>query len=87
MGGMDKHELKAIQGFLSAVGESLERGRNGMSFSDRLSELYRIIQRLMSARLGTGSLRAKVHMATLERTARRYRRQIEASLSEDHPAG
>jgi len=85
MGGMDKHELKAIQGFLSTVGESLEGGRNGVALPDRLSELYRIIQRLMHARLGTGSLKVKVYMATLEREARRYRRRIEARLSDGHP--
>jgi hypothetical protein len=83
---MDKHELRAIQGFLSAVGEAFEGDRDGVTLRDRLSELSRIIQRLMSARLGTGSLRAKVHMATLERTARRYRRQIAARLSEGHRA-
>jgi hypothetical protein len=83
---MDKHELKAIQGFLSVVGEGLDGGHDGVALPDRLSELSRIIQRLMIARVGTGSLRAKVQMATLERNARRYRRQIRARLSEDHPA-
>lgn len=77
---MDKHELKAIQGFLSVVGA----GRDAVALQDRLSELSRIIQRLMNARLGTGSLRAKVRMATLERNARRHRRQIKARLSEDN---
>jgi len=83
---MDKHELKAIQGFLSVVGEGLDVRHDGVALPDRLSELSRIIQRLMNARLGTGSLRARVHMATLERKARRYRREIEAILSEEHPA-
>jgi hypothetical protein len=79
---MDKQELKAIQGFLSVVGA----GHDAVALQDRLSELSRIIQRLMHARLGTGSLRAKVHMATLERNARRCRRDIEARLSEEPPA-
>jgi hypothetical protein len=83
---MDKHELKAIQGFLATVGEGLGGGSDGVALPDRLAELSRIIQRLMNARLGAGSLRAKVHLATLERTARRYRRQIEARRSEEHPA-
>ena len=81
-----EQELKSIQGFLSAVGASLDGGRNGVALPDRLSELYRIIQRLMHARLGAGSLKAKVYMATLEREARRYRRRIEARLSDGHPA-
>ncbi|MDI9431162.1 MAG: hypothetical protein RBR19_01430 [Sedimentisphaerales bacterium] len=81
---MDKHELRAIQGFLSAVGEGLEADRDGVTLRDRLSELSRIIQRLMSARVGAGSLRTKVHLATLERTARRYRRWIAARVSEGH---
>jgi hypothetical protein len=83
---MDKHELKSIQGFLSVVGEGLGTGQDGVALPDRLSELSRIIQRLMRERLGTGSLRAKVQMATLERRARRYKRRIEASLGEGHYA-
>ena len=83
---MDKRELKAIQGFLSVVGQSFGAGPNRVLLPDRLAELSRIIQRLMNARLGSGTLRAKVHMATLERQARRYRRQIEARLSEEPPA-
>jgi hypothetical protein len=79
---MDKHELKAIQGFLSAVGADANGAHNGAVLSDRLSELSRVIQRLMSARVGSGSLRSKVYMANLERTARRYRRQIEVRLNE-----
>jgi hypothetical protein len=39
----------------------------------------------MNARLGTGTLKAKVHLATLERQARRYKRQIEARRSDDPP--
>ena len=83
---MDKGELKSIQGFLSAVAEGLGAGPNGVSLPDRLAELSRIIQRLMNARLDTGTLKAKVHLATLERTARHYRREIQARLSQDHPA-
>jgi len=83
---MDKQELKTIQGFLALVGQGLDAGYDGVALPDRLSELSRIIQRLMHARLGAGSLRAKVHLATLERNARRYRREIEARLSGEHPA-
>ncbi|UCD49393.1 MAG: hypothetical protein JSW27_17905 [Phycisphaerales bacterium] len=82
---MDKQELKAIQGFLAVVGQGLDTDHDGVAPADRLAELSRIIQRLMHARLGPGSLRAKVHLATLERNARRYRRQIEGELSGEHP--
>jgi hypothetical protein len=84
---MDKQELKAIQGFLAVVGQGLEAGHDSVVLPDRLAELSRIIQRLMYARLGAGSLRAKVHLATLERNARRYRRKIEARQSGGRPAG
>jgi len=84
---MDKRELKAIRGFLSVVDESLDGGQDGVTLSERLSELAQIIQRLMHARLGPGSLRTKVHLAILERNARRYQRRIEARLGEEHPAG
>ena len=77
---MDKQELKAIQGFLAAVGAGLGGDDVGVALRDRLAELSRIIQRLMNARLGGGTLKARVQMATLERTARRYKRQIEAKL-------
>jgi hypothetical protein len=80
---MDKQELKAIQVFLAAVGEGLGPAPDGVALPDRLAELSRIIQRLMNARHGTGTLRARVQMATLERKARRYKREIEARLSEE----
>jgi hypothetical protein len=83
---MDKRELRAIQGFLSIVAEGLDTRHEGVVFSDWISELSRIIQRLMHERFGPGSLRAKVQMAMLERNARRYRREIEAKLCGDHPA-
>ena len=82
---MDKQELKAIQGFLAVVGKGLGAGHSDVTPADRLSELSRIIQRLMHARLGPGSLRAKVQLAILERNARRYRRQIEARLGGGYP--
>ena len=83
---MDKQELKAIQGFLAAVGSGLGGDEAGVTLRDRLAELSRIIQRLMNARIGGGTLKARVQMATLERTARRYKRQIEARLRGDHSA-
>jgi hypothetical protein len=83
---MDKQELKSIQGFLTLVGAGLAGNDTGVSLPDRLAELSRIIQRLMNARLGGGTLKARVQMATLERRARRYRRDIEARLNEDRSA-
>lgn len=82
---MDKNELKEIQGFLSAVQRGLGAGDDPVALGDRLSELSRVIQRLMTARFGNGSLRAKVQMAVLERQARRCRREIRARLSEEPP--
>lgn len=84
---MDKNELKAIRGFLSVVGTEADGSHDAAVLSDRLSELSRIIQRLMTARLGTTSLRDKVHMATLERKARQYRRRIEARRSDEYLSG
>jgi hypothetical protein len=80
---MDKQELKSIQGFLATVGTGLGGDDAGVALRDRLAELSRIIQRLMNARLGGGTLKARVHMATLERKARRYKREIEAKLREE----
>jgi hypothetical protein len=84
MAAMDKNELKSIRGFLAVVGTDADGPRDGAVLSDRLSELSRIIHRLMKERLGTANLRAKVHMATLERRARRCRRKIEANLGNRH---
>jgi len=80
---MDKQELKTIQGFLVTVGTGLSGDDAGVALRDRLAELSRIIQRLMNARLGGGTLKARVQMATLERKARRYKREIEAKLSRE----
>ena len=80
---MDKQELKAIQAFLGGVGAGLKGGDDGVALPDRLAELRRIIQRLMHARLGGCTLKARVQMATLERQARRYKRAIEARVREE----
>jgi hypothetical protein len=77
---MEKQELKAIQVFLAGVGAGLGGDEDGVALPDRLAELSRVIQRLMNARHGGGTLKARVQMAALERQARRYKRDIEARL-------
>jgi len=77
---MDRHEFRAIVGFLSGLQRGLDRGDDQIVDRTTLTELSDIIDRLMNAAFDAAPLRKRVRLARLERTARRQKREIEARL-------
>ena len=76
---MDKPEIEQIASLLNDVQEDLCEGdSDGLHL--HLTELYRLIQRLMEATFATEDEGVKVVLANLERMARQYKREIEERL-------
>ncbi len=67
---MDKAEVKQIADFLIEVREDLYEGEGDAALRLNLTELYRVIQRLMDATFATQDQDLKVLLAGLEYEAR-----------------
>jgi len=77
---MDRHELKAIVGFLSGVRQGLHNDDDKVFAHTTVTELSEIIDRLMNAAFDAVPLKQKVRLARLERQARQHKREIETRL-------
>ena len=78
---MEKAEIKQISDFLYDVYEGLCEGDEPVTMQHQLTELYRVIKRLMDATFETKDQRLKVLLATLEYNARKCKQQIEHRLA------
>ena len=77
--GMKKAEIKQIADYLKHLEEGLyEWDYRGIITQGQLTELYRIIKRLMDATYKTEDQELKPLLATLEYKARKYKQCIEA---------
>jgi hypothetical protein len=77
---MDKAEVKQIADFLNEVHEGICEGDEEATMRLYLTELYRVIKRLMDATFAAQDQDLKVLLASLEYTARQYKHQIEERL-------
>ena len=78
---MNKAEIKQIADFLSDVYEGICEGDERTAMELQLTDLYKVIKRLMDATFETKDQRLKVLLATLEYKARRCKAEIENQLS------
>jgi len=74
---MDKAEIQQIANFLKRVRSDLFESGGDASLHLHLTELYRVIRRLMDATFTTQDQGLKMLLATLEKQARRYEQEIE----------
>jgi hypothetical protein len=74
---MDKTEIQQIAAFLSDVHEDICEGEADTTMRLHLTELYRIIQRLMDATFSTQDQDLKVLLAGLEYEARLRKQEID----------
>lgn len=77
---MDKTEVKQIADFLSEVHEGLCEGDGDVSLRLYLTELYRVIRRLMDTTFAAQGQDLKALLAILEKRSRKYKQQIEGRL-------
>ena len=77
---MDKAEIQQIADFLIEVREDLCEGEGEAALRLHLTELYRVIQRLMDATGATQDQELKVLLAGLEYEARLRKQEIEGRL-------
>jgi hypothetical protein len=77
---IDKPEIKRINTFLNDVQEGICEGDEPATMQLQLSELYRVIQRLMDKTYETRDQQLKVALALLEKRAREYKQEIERIL-------
>ncbi len=78
MYNMEKVEIKQIVDYLKDLEEGLyEWDYRGITTQGQLTELYRIIKRLMDATFETKDQQLKVLLATLEYKARKCKECIE----------
>jgi len=77
---MDKAEIKQIADFLIDVREALCEGDGDGALRLYLTELYRVIQRLMDATFATQDPELKILLASLEYEARLRKQEIEERL-------
>jgi hypothetical protein len=77
---MDKAEVKQIADFLNDVHEGLCEGDGDAAMRLHLTELYRVIRRLMDATFATQDQELKVLLAGLEYEARLRKQEIEGRL-------
>ena len=77
---MDKAEIKAIGDFLSDVYEGICEGDETTTMQQQLTELYRVIKRLMDLTFKAPE-REKQFFAMLEYNARQYKNIIKARLA------
>lgn len=76
---IEKAEIKRVADYLKDLEEGLyEWDYRGITTQGQLTELYRIIKRLMAATYKTKAQQLKPLLATLEYKARRYKQCIEA---------
>jgi hypothetical protein len=79
---MKKAEIKQIADYLKDLEEGLyERDYRGITTQGQLTELYRIIKRLMDATFETKDQQLKPLLATLEYKARKCKECIERRLA------
>ena len=78
---IDKAEIKQIAAFLRDVHEDLCERDGDTALRLHLTELYRVIQRLMDATFATKDQGLKVLLASLELRARQYKQEIEGRLA------
>ncbi len=77
---MKQAEIKAIGDFLSDVYEGICEGDETTTMQQQLTELYRVIKRLMDL-TSKAPEREKQFFAMLEYNARQYKNIIEARLA------
>ncbi len=77
---MDKAEVKAIADFLNDAHEGICEGDEYTAMRLHLTELYRVIKRLMDETFKTEDQSLKVLLASLEYRARQYRQTLEEQL-------
>ena len=77
---MDKAEVKQIADFLIEVREDLYEGDGDAALRLNLTELHRVIRRLMDATFATQDQELKVLLAGLEYEARMRKQEIEGRL-------
>jgi hypothetical protein len=77
---MDKAEIKQVADFLNDVYEGLCEGDEEAAIRLHLTELYRVIKRLMDATFVAQDQDLKVLLASLEYRARWYKQQIKERL-------
>ena len=79
---MKKAEIKQIADYLKDLEEGLyEWDYRGITTQGHLTELYRIIKRLMDATFKTKDQQLKLLLATLEYKARKCKQCIERRLA------
>ncbi len=79
---MDRTEIKRIADYLKDLEEGLvEWDYRGITTQGQLTELYRIIKRLMDATFKTKDQKLKLLLATLEMKARKCKQCIERRLA------
>jgi len=79
---MEKAEVKRIADYLKDLEEGLyEWDYRGLTTQGQLTELYRIIKRLMDATFKTKDQELKPLLATLEYKARRCKQCIERRIA------
>ena len=78
---MEKAEIKRISEFLSDVYEGICEGDETTTMQQQLTELYRIIKRLMDATFKAKDKQLKVLLATLELKAHKCKECIERRLA------
>jgi len=77
---MDKAEVKQIADFLIEVREDLYEGERDTALRLNLTELYRVIQRLMDATFAAQDQDLKLLLASLEYKARLRGQEIQGRL-------
>jgi hypothetical protein len=77
---MDKADVNQIADFLVEVREDLCEGEGETAMRLHLTELYRVIQRLMDATFATQDQELKVLLASLEYETRPRKQKIERRL-------
>ena len=75
---MEKAEIKRIADFINDTWEGICGGDEPTTMQLQLTELYRIIKKLMDATYQTKDQQLKVLLASLEYKARRCKQYIEA---------
>jgi hypothetical protein len=77
---MDKSKVKWIANFLNDVHEDICEGDGDATMLLHLTELYRVIKRLMDATYAAQDQGLKVLLATMEKRARECKQMIEQRL-------
>lgn len=77
---MDTPEVQQTVAFLNDIQEGLCEADETVTMQSQLTELYRIIKKLMDATAATNDQDEKAFFATLEYRARQYKQQLEERL-------